>query len=141
MPGPQTVIENPFLNGPFDEPTRHFRFGDEGITDEVVEGRRASSYFVPIPKAKKKGGQLQFETEWTADRIEESRFINQVRERISRLRAGGWPGVTPTTRALLVLQWIPLENANRRQGSAAQHRSDLGLQRARRDSNPQPSDP
>lgn len=101
MSGPQTVIENPILNGPFAEPTRHFRFGEEGITDEVVDGRRASSYFVPIPKAKKKGGQLQFETEWTADRIEESRFINQVRERVSRWRMGGWPGVTPTTRALL----------------------------------------
>ena len=101
MPGPQTVIENPILNGPFVEPTRHFRFGEEGITDEVVEGRRPSSYFVPIPKAKKKGGQLQFETEWTADRIEESKFINQVRDRISRWRAAGWPGVTPTTRALL----------------------------------------
>ena len=58
MPGPQTVIENPILNWPFGEPTRHFRFGEDGITDEVVEGRRPSSYFVPIPKAKKKGGQL-----------------------------------------------------------------------------------
>ncbi|MDP1805000.1 MAG: DEAD/DEAH box helicase family protein, partial [Acidimicrobiales bacterium] len=101
MPGPQTVIENPILNGPFGEPTRHFRFSEDGITDEVVEGRRPSSYFVPIPKVKKKGGQLQFETEWTADRIEESRFINQVRDRISRWRAAGWTGVTPTTRTLL----------------------------------------
>ena len=27
----QVVIENPIINSPFDEPTRHFRFSDEGI--------------------------------------------------------------------------------------------------------------
>jgi len=32
----QVVIENPIINSPFDEPTRHFRFSDEGITDEIV---------------------------------------------------------------------------------------------------------
>lgn len=100
MPRPQIVIENPILNTPFAVPARHFRFDDEGITDEIVEGRRPSSYFMPIPKAKKKGGQLAF-NEWTGDRIEENRLINQVRERIGRWRELGWPGVTPTTRQLL----------------------------------------
>ena len=42
------VIDNPILNSAFDAPTRHFQFGDEGITNEVVERRRASSYFIPI---------------------------------------------------------------------------------------------
>ena len=37
------VIENPILNPPHEAPARHFRFEDEGITDEVVEGRRPSS--------------------------------------------------------------------------------------------------
>ena len=50
----QVVIENPIINSPFDEPTRHFRFSDEGITNEIVDGRRTSSYFVPIAKPKKK---------------------------------------------------------------------------------------
>jgi len=31
----QVVIENPVLNSPFREPTRHFRFTDEGITREI----------------------------------------------------------------------------------------------------------
>jgi len=44
----QVVIENPVINSPFDEPARHFRFGDEGITNEIVDGRRSSSYFVPL---------------------------------------------------------------------------------------------
>jgi type III restriction enzyme len=39
----QVVIENPIINSPFDEPSRHFRFTDEGITNDVVEGRRTSS--------------------------------------------------------------------------------------------------
>jgi hypothetical protein len=71
MPRLQIVIENPILNMPFVEPASHFRFDDEGITDDVVEGRRPSSYFMLIPKAKKKGGQLVFD-EWTGDRIEEN---------------------------------------------------------------------
>ena len=36
----QVVIENPIINSPFDEPTRHFRFSDEGITDEIGDGLR-----------------------------------------------------------------------------------------------------
>lgn len=43
---PQVVIENPIINSPFREPTRHFRFDDDGITDQVVDGRRRSYYVV-----------------------------------------------------------------------------------------------
>ncbi len=49
---PDVVIDNPILNRPFEEPTRRWHFGDDGITDEIVEGRRPSSYFVPIAKAR-----------------------------------------------------------------------------------------
>ncbi len=98
----QIVIENPILNSPYTEPRRHFRFSDEGITNDIVEARRTSSYFVPIPQARKKSPkQLAFETEWTADRIEENRFINQVRERVALWRRGGYVGITRTTARLL----------------------------------------
>ncbi len=50
----QVVIENPILNSPFKEPSQHFRFSDEGITNDIVESRRVSSYFIPIAKPKKK---------------------------------------------------------------------------------------
>jgi type III restriction enzyme len=76
------VIDNPILNAPFDEPSRHWKFERDGITNEIVEGRRESSYFMPIPKSRRGGDQLQFETEWTSDRIEENRTINQIRERV-----------------------------------------------------------
>lgn len=72
------VIQNPVINSAFEEPTRHFRFDDDGITNEIVEKRRVSSYFVPIPASKKKkgAGQLTFDTEWTNDRIEENVLVN-----------------------------------------------------------------
>ena len=48
----QVVIENPVLNSPFEDPKRHFKFADEGVTDEIVEAivrqrialRRRGSY-------------------------------------------------------------------------------------------------
>lgn len=98
----QVVIENPVINSPFVEPKRHFRFTEQGITDEIVDGRRVSSYFIPIPRAKKKNPkQLAFETEWTADRIEENKLINKIRERVAVWRQGGYVGITKTTAQLL----------------------------------------
>ncbi|HEX9653709.1 MAG TPA: DEAD/DEAH box helicase family protein [bacterium] len=97
----QVIIENPVLNSPFSEPKRHFRFSDEGITNEIIEERRVSSYFIPIAKPKKKGRQLTFETEWTQERVQENKFINQIRERVSRWRSGGYVGITKTTARLL----------------------------------------
>ena len=95
------LIENPILNSPFLEPERHFKFSDEGITNEIVAGRRSSSYFIPIARPKKKGKQLAFDTEWTQDRIEENKTVNRIRQRVGMWREGGYVGVTPTTAALL----------------------------------------
>ncbi len=106
------VIENPILNTPFEEPGRHFKFTDEGITNEIVEGRRPSSYFVPIPRPKKKGKQLYFDTEWTQDRIEENKRVNQIRQRVGLWRKGGYPGITPTTSRLLEY-WTNPERGNK----------------------------
>lgn len=98
----QVVIENPILNSPFDEPKHHFRFGDDGITNQVINQRRLSAYFVPIPQAKKKGKQqLQFDTEWTSDRIRENKWINDLRARVEKFRVTGYAGVTSTTKRLL----------------------------------------
>ena len=51
----EAAIENPILNSPYEEPTRHFRSDDDGVTDEIAEGRRPSSYFVPISATKNRG--------------------------------------------------------------------------------------
>ena len=66
------VIENPILNSAYAKQARHVRFDDGGITDGIVESRRASSYFVPIRAARRRGGQQAFGTEWTKDREPEN---------------------------------------------------------------------
>ena len=96
------LIENPVINGPFEQPTRHFKFSEDGITSEIIEGkRRVSSYFVPIPRPRKRTEQLIFESEWTEDRLKENEFINQVRGRVAAWRQGRYFGVTRTTARLL----------------------------------------
>lgn len=100
--GDQVLIENPIINSPFKEPNRQFAFDDNGIRNEVIEGRRKSSYFIPIAAAKKsKSGQQMFDTEWTRERIEENIFINSVRDKVRAWRQGGYLGVTPTSKQLL----------------------------------------
>lgn len=99
---PDTLIENPVINSPFEEPGRHFKFTDDGITNEVVEGeRRKSSYFIPIAQPKKKGKQLSLDTEWTQDRLQPNDDINRIRPRVETWRKGGYSGVTNVTRRLL----------------------------------------
>ncbi|HVF53166.1 MAG TPA: DEAD/DEAH box helicase family protein [Actinomycetota bacterium] len=105
-------IDNPVLNSPFEEPRLHFKFDDQGITGEVVEERRVSTYFVPIPQSKKKAGQESFDTEWTKERMEENAFINQVRSEVKAWRDGGRIGVTRTTRRLLD-HWTDSERERR----------------------------
>ena len=98
----QVVIENPIINSPFEEPERHFRFTEDGITNEISDARRVSSYFIPVPKPKKKSKQqLTFATEWKQDRIKENEFINHIRARVAGWRQGGYPGITRTTSRLL----------------------------------------
>ncbi len=101
----QVVIENPILNSPFTEPTKHFKFSNEGITNDTINARRISSYFIPVAQPKKKGKQLSFDTEWIGDRIKENEFINQIRSRVSIWRSGGYHSITKTTRRLLEY-WI-----------------------------------
>lgn len=97
----QVVIENPVINSAFVEPRCHFKFTDDGITDEIAQERRLSAYFLPIPAPKTKGKQLEFETEWLAEREQPNEFINEVRQRVRVWRELGHPGVTLTTSRLL----------------------------------------
>jgi type III restriction enzyme len=96
------VIDNPIINSPYRPPARHFAFDNDGITNRVVEGRRESSYFVPVPRPRKRGAQQQLEfAELTADQIEKNQFVNEIRARVERWREAGRRDVTPVTRRLL----------------------------------------
>jgi type III restriction enzyme len=96
------VISNPIINSPYRVPSRHFAFDNDGITDRIVEGRQESSYFVPVPRPRKRGVQRQLELgELTADQIEKNQFVNAIRVRVGRWRDAGYPDVTAVTRRLL----------------------------------------
>jgi type III restriction enzyme len=99
---PDRVIENPIINSPYQEPSHHFVFDNDGITNEIAGTRRRSAYFVPIPRPRKQATrQLELVSEWTLDRIQENTEINQIRARVQLWRQRGYPDVTPTTRGLL----------------------------------------
>src|SRR5450759_3710700 len=108
------VIENPILNSPYRMPTRHFAFDDDGITSAISEGRRPSSFFIPIAQPKKKGptAQLTLAGEgWTAERLTPNDFINRVREQLEVWRRSGRPGMTAVTRELLE-NWTAPDRTN-----------------------------
>ncbi len=95
------AIENPILNSPFAMPTRHWRFDDDGITNEVNHGRRKSEYFIPVPQAQRLSGQLSLASDWTSDRLLVNEQVNRIRSKVDVWRQMGRPGITATTRALL----------------------------------------
>lgn len=103
----QVIIENPVINSPYKEPSCHFKFNDEGITNEIVEKRRVSSYFMPVPKPRKRSRKYEelelfkLGTEWKEDRIKENEEINRIRGRVKLWRDLGYPHITKTTKRLL----------------------------------------
>jgi type III restriction enzyme len=112
--GPVTdrIIDNPIINSPYKAPEKHFKFDDDGITNEVVPGRRESQYFVPVPRPRKRGQQIELDfAEFTADKIRKNDFVNEVRARVDLWRKQGYQSVTPTTRRLLE-RWSDPERDN-----------------------------
>ncbi len=106
------IIDNPIINSPYRAPEQYFRFDDEGITNEKVPGRRPSQYFIPVPRPRKRGQQIELGfAEFTADKIRQNDFVNQVRDRVGIWRKRRYPHVTPTTRRLLE-HWSDPERDN-----------------------------
>jgi type III restriction enzyme len=96
------LIENPVINSPFVGPERHFRFDENGITHEILTGRRLSTYFIPIAKPKLKGVQKQAALDLSVQhRAEENKLINDLRVRVANWRQAGRPYTTALTRRLL----------------------------------------
>jgi len=105
---PPVVIENPILNSPFAEPTRHLKFDDEGITSEIALGRRRSTYLIPIAKPRVKGGaQFTLPGDWVGERMIDNDFINRVREQVDAWRTARYPGTSTLTSELLAYWQAP----------------------------------
>src|SRR5262245_37036135 len=103
------VIENPILNSPFEEPTRHFRFdANDQITNTIDTGRRGSSYFLPIAAPKKKAAPGLFDDDYAGETKAESGHVNRIRRLLGKWRLERRPEVTPVTRALL--EHLPAED-------------------------------
>lgn len=87
------------LTGP---PERHFKIGPDGPTGEVIDKRRPSESYIPVPPSKKgrKPGE-QTVIDVTGERREPNSLVNDVRRQVELWRARGWAGVTPYSRKLL----------------------------------------
>lgn len=94
------LIENPVINSPFEEPRRHFRFADNGITDEIVPGRRRSTYFILIAKPKLQDSRAALDL-GVENQVRENKLINAIPERVMRWRQNGFPHATCVTRRRL----------------------------------------
>ena len=97
----QVTDQNPIINDPHAEPTRHWHFGD-GVP-EVRAGRRVAGYVPPMVK----GGQLQI-----TDEIVVMEQVNRIRDRVREWRKSDYPGATPVTKALFA-HWFDEEREMR----------------------------
>lgn len=96
---PPVVIENPIINSPYREPTRHFRDENGQIVNAIDAGRRGSSYFLPIAAPKKKAAPGLFDED--LEEKAESTHVNRIRQLVKQWRDEGWLDITHATRALL----------------------------------------
>ena len=97
-------MKSPIINSPYFEPNRHFAADERGISDEILEFRRPSSFYIPVPRTRKKDRQLELnlaEGAFGEEMQKENVFINKIRTKIMEWRGAGYPGITKTSRDLL----------------------------------------
>ena len=105
-------ISNPVLNSPYEPPTQHFELGHLGPTGVVLDGRRPSESFIPVPKSRKAKAQQSFDFELTGERREKNTLINDLRREVERWRQSDYPGATPISRKLMH-HWADPQRDNR----------------------------
>lgn len=97
-------MKNPIINSPYFEPTSHFNADERGISDEILEFRRPSSFYIPVPRTRKKDRQSDTnlaEGAFSEEMQQENELINNVRAKIKDWRNAGYSGITKTSRDLL----------------------------------------
>jgi type III restriction enzyme len=93
-------IENPVINSPFVEPTRHFPIVDGQVVGVPEDGRRPSEFFVPVAKPRKASPQLALQFGGSV-RQQPNEIVNEIRFAVSKWRTQGYPHTTSVTRELL----------------------------------------
>jgi len=97
-------MKQPIINSPYFEPSRHYKADERGITDEILEYRRPSSLYIPVPRTSSKQKQLDLnisEGAFGNELQKENEFVNKVRQKVRDWRLSGYNGITKTTRDLL----------------------------------------
>jgi type III restriction enzyme len=82
------VVDEPIINEPFSEPTRHYRA--HGGEPELRDERRPSGY---TPGLRTRGGQ----TSVLEEDYVELPAVNEIRRHVAGWRQAGYPGATRTT--------------------------------------------
>lgn len=85
-------IDHLIINSPYEEPREHWRHDRQTRRFFRTEGRRPAGYVRATPGAKAHDDPGVFV---------ELPLVNKIRPRVDAWRAGGYPGVTGTTRRLL----------------------------------------
>ncbi|MGV0071290.1 BPTD_3080 family restriction endonuclease [Mycobacterium colombiense] len=88
-------VEQPILNGPFQEPDEHWQI-EEGQEPKRVAGRRLAGYFYRDPKASPPDPGQPARGAW-----QELELVNLIRERLAQWRELGYPGTSRTTQELV----------------------------------------
>ncbi len=115
----QARLDNPIINSAYVEPDRHHQFDDEGRpTGRILEGRRASEYFVPIPPPKSARGaaaELQLGLGLvTSQKREAATVVNDLRPLVQLWRRNDYPGLDRHSPSRLLLRhWRPDTNPGR----------------------------
>jgi type III restriction enzyme len=86
------TIDQLIVNGPYDEPTSHWRYDRESRTFSLEPGRRPAGYVVATP------GSKSFDDPGVFRPLP---LVNRIRPRVKAWREAGYPGVTGTTLRLL----------------------------------------
>ena len=93
------VIDNPILNSPFAEPSRHWELDENGIpTGTPASGRRRSEFIVPVPPPKHKvKAQTTLDLEDEYGKRQPNDYINEIRTKVAQWRSLGEQGLRPVT--------------------------------------------
>jgi type III restriction enzyme len=109
----QGPIENPIINSPYFEPTKHFVTSADGdVTGEIDARRRPSEFFVPVARPKKLSGQLTLDAFGGPKRQQPNEIVNEIRQSVARWRQTDYAHITSTTRDLLD-HWIDEDRERR----------------------------
>ena len=92
------VVDKPIINGPFEEPNRHYVF-EEG-QPRLVEERRPAGFFV-APRTRNRSTPVAVEQLIKYDEQTGLAPVNEIRHRVNEWRKAGYSGTTKITRELL----------------------------------------